>query len=54
MSKGKGDRLERMQMSVMPDINKTLKGFQLEMLFEYPNELEGVHISIGPMGLSKK
>ena len=41
MSKGKGDRLEGMQVSVMPDIDKKMKGFQLEMLFEYPNELEG-------------
>ena len=28
-------------MSVMPGINTKMKGFQLEMLFEYPNELEG-------------
>ena len=28
-------------MSVMPTINSKLKGFRLEMLFEYPNEIGG-------------
>ena len=27
-------------MSVMPGINKTMKAFQLEILFEYLNELQ--------------
>ena len=41
MAEGKGDRWEGMQMSVMPKIDSELKGFQLEMLFEYPNEIGG-------------
>ena len=29
------------QQNVMPDINEEMKGFKIEMLFEYPNPVEG-------------
>ena len=32
---GIGDRWSEMQRSVMPDIDSTLIGFRIEMLFEY-------------------
>ena len=41
MSEGRGDKFEGMQLSIMPKIDKSLKGFHIEMLFEYPNEIEG-------------
>ena len=41
MAEGKGDRWEGMQQSVMPTIDSKLKGFRVEMLFEYPNEVGG-------------
>ena len=41
MSKGKRDKLDGMKMIIILDINKQMKGFQFEMVFKYPNELEG-------------
>ena len=41
MSKGRGDKFEGMQLSIMPKIDKSLKGFHIEILFKYPNEIEG-------------
>ena len=35
MSEGRGDKFEGMQLSIMPTINKSLKGSNIEMLFEY-------------------
>ena len=40
MADGKGDKWEGMQQSVMPEINEEMKGFKIEMLFEYPNPVE--------------
>ena len=41
MFEGRGDKFEGMQLNIMPKIDKSLKGFHIEMLFEYPNEIEG-------------
>ena len=40
MADGKGDKWEGMQQSVMPEIDAGMKGFKIEMLFEYPNPVE--------------
>ena len=40
-ARGDGDMLTDMQESHMPEMNDTLKGFKIEMLFEYYPSLDG-------------
>lgn len=38
---GRGDRWSEQQRSLMPDLDSSFVGFQIEMLFSYTNEEDG-------------
>ena len=39
--RGEDERWSEMQFNIMPTVDETLVEFKIEMLFDYPNEIEG-------------